>query len=148
MRFCFNLFVFLGPHLGHMELPRLGVESELQLPAYTQPQQCQIRATSATYTTAHSTAGALTHWSRPGIEPASSRILVRFVSAEPRWELRDFFFKVVKYIQHGIYHLNAFFGLTHSMQKFPNPCHSSDNARSLTAEPPGNSHLTYFQAEC
>ena len=29
-------FVFLGPHLWHMEIPRLGVESaELWLPAYT-----------------------------------------------------------------------------------------------------------------
>jgi len=27
-------FVFLGPHPQHMEVPRLGVESELQLPAY------------------------------------------------------------------------------------------------------------------
>ena len=26
---------FLGLHLGHMEVPRLGVKSELQLPAYT-----------------------------------------------------------------------------------------------------------------
>ena len=26
---------FLGPHLQHMEVPRLGIESELQLPAYT-----------------------------------------------------------------------------------------------------------------
>ena len=29
------LFCFLGPHLWHMEVPRLGAESELQLPAYT-----------------------------------------------------------------------------------------------------------------
>ena len=28
-------FVFLGPHPLHMEVPRLGVELELQLPAYT-----------------------------------------------------------------------------------------------------------------
>ena len=28
-------FVFLGQHLQHMEVPRLGFESELQLPAYT-----------------------------------------------------------------------------------------------------------------
>ena len=28
-------FCFLGPHPRHMEVPRLGVESELQLPAYT-----------------------------------------------------------------------------------------------------------------
>ena len=30
----FNSFFFLGPHLLHMEAPRLGVELELQLPAY------------------------------------------------------------------------------------------------------------------
>ena len=29
------LFCFLGLHLQHMIVPRLGVESELQLPAYT-----------------------------------------------------------------------------------------------------------------
>ena len=28
-------FAFLGPHPRHREVPRLGVESELQLPAYT-----------------------------------------------------------------------------------------------------------------
>ena len=28
------LFCFLGRHLGHMEVPKLGVELELQLPAY------------------------------------------------------------------------------------------------------------------
>ena len=34
---CFlSLFLcFLGPHLLHMDVPRLGVESELQLPVYT-----------------------------------------------------------------------------------------------------------------
>ena len=29
------IFAILGPHPQHMEVPRLGVESELQLPAYT-----------------------------------------------------------------------------------------------------------------
>ena len=38
--FCLVVFCFLGPHLWHMEIPRLGVDLELQLPAYTQPQQC------------------------------------------------------------------------------------------------------------
>ena len=33
--FFFFLFFFLGPHPWHMEVPRLGVESELQMPAYT-----------------------------------------------------------------------------------------------------------------
>ena len=31
----FFFFFFLGPHLWHMEIPRLGVKSELQLPTYT-----------------------------------------------------------------------------------------------------------------
>ena len=48
------LYFFSGPHPHHMEVPRLGVESELQLPAYT-------TATSATYTTAHGNTGSLTH---------------------------------------------------------------------------------------
>ena len=33
--FFFFLSFFLGPHLWHLEIPRLGVESELQLPACT-----------------------------------------------------------------------------------------------------------------
>ena len=39
------------------------------------------RSKSATYTTTHSNAGSLTHWSSPGIEPASSWILVRFITS-------------------------------------------------------------------
>ena len=38
-------FVFFRPHPGPMEVPRLGVKSELQLPT-PQPQKCQIRAES------------------------------------------------------------------------------------------------------
>ena len=30
-----KFFCFLGPHLQHMDVPRLMAESELQLPAYT-----------------------------------------------------------------------------------------------------------------
>ena len=33
--FCFFVCVFLGPHLWHMEVPRLGIKLELQLLAYT-----------------------------------------------------------------------------------------------------------------
>ena len=46
----FLFFYFLGPHPWHMEIPRLEVQSELQLMAYTTVPQRQIRATSATYT--------------------------------------------------------------------------------------------------
>ena len=37
-----SFFIFLGPHPQHMEVPRLGVESELPLPPTPQPQQHQI----------------------------------------------------------------------------------------------------------
>ena len=40
-----------------------------------------------TYTTAHGNAGSLTHSAKPEIEPASSWILVGFVSAVPQQEL-------------------------------------------------------------
>ena len=36
---------------------------------------------------AHSNAESLTHWVRPGIDPSSSWILVRFITAEPKQEL-------------------------------------------------------------
>ena len=35
IHFFLSFFVFLGHHLWHMEVPRLMVESKLQLPAYT-----------------------------------------------------------------------------------------------------------------
>ena len=80
--------VFLGPRPWHVEVPRLGIEPALQLPALTpQPQQRRIWAASATYTTAHDNAGFLTHWARPGIKPTSSWILVGFVTTKPQREL-------------------------------------------------------------
>ena len=43
---CFFVFVFFLPFLGllprRVEVPRLGVQSELQPAAYTKPQQCGI----------------------------------------------------------------------------------------------------------
>ena len=65
LTFFFLVFLpFLGPHPWHMEVPRLGIESELKLPAYTTATATHgIRATSATYTTAHGkgNAGSLIH---------------------------------------------------------------------------------------
>ena len=73
-----------------MEVPRLENKSELQLPAYT----------TGTATWDPSRVCNLHHSSwqcqifnplmRPGIEPASSWILlVEFISAEPQWELQE-----------------------------------------------------------
>ena len=42
--------------------------------------QRQIRATSSTYAIAHGNVRSATHWVRTGIEPTSSRILVRFIN--------------------------------------------------------------------
>ena len=44
-----------------MEVPRLGVELEPQLPAYATATSHRIQAASATYTTAHGNAGSLTN---------------------------------------------------------------------------------------
>ena len=76
-----------------MEVPRLGIESELQL-----PQQHSIWAMSATYTTDHGNVGSLTHWTRPGIKPASSWMLVR-VFPEPQWDLLFFHYFIIVYLQ-------------------------------------------------
>ena len=87
--FCCCCFCFLGLQVPYMEIPRLGVESELQLPAtvtatatatqdlshvcnlHHSPWQCQIL-------------NSLNHSKKPRTEPTSSWILVGFVTAEPR----------------------------------------------------------------
>ena len=56
------------------------------------PQPCQIRAMSATYTTAHGNTGSLTYWERPEIEPAFSWILVEFISTVPQRKLQGTWF--------------------------------------------------------
>ena len=77
----------LGPYPWHMEIPRLGVELSYSCWPTPQPQQCRIGTVSATYTIAHGNIESLTHCLRPGIEPATSWLLVRFISAAPQWEL-------------------------------------------------------------
>ena len=73
-----------------------------------EPQQRQIQAVSMTYTTARGNARSLTHWARPGIEPATSWFPVGFISTEPRRELRGwpllhhFHFMIDFYCTHAI----------------------------------------------
>ena len=45
------------------------------------------QATAATLHKAHGNARSLTHWVRPGLEPATSWFLVGFVSAASHWQL-------------------------------------------------------------
>ena len=64
-----------------MEVPRLGAESELQLPAYTTA--IATRDQSHAYdlhTTAYGNARSLTHRTRAGIEPSTSWFLVRSIN--------------------------------------------------------------------
>ena len=65
----FFFWCFLGPDRRHMVVPSLGIKSELW--PRPQPQPPWMRAASATYTTAHTTAhsnaGSLTHWVTPEI---------------------------------------------------------------------------------
>ena len=56
-----------------MEVPGLGTESELQLPPYT-------IAIPTSDLSSICNPGSLTHWAMPGIEPASSWILVGFLT--------------------------------------------------------------------
>ena len=57
----FFYFLFLQPHLWHMEVPRLEVELELQLLAYAKAAAHQIRAISVTYATACGSTKSLAH---------------------------------------------------------------------------------------
>ena len=95
------LFCFLGPHLQHMEVPRVGVESEPQQPAYVIATATRDPSLICNlHHTAHSNAGSLTQRARPGIKPTTSWLLVRFVSTEQQQELLNLlcFFKISSFL--------------------------------------------------
>ena len=72
----FFFLFFLGLYLWHMEVPGSGFESELQLPAHTQPQEHRIWTASATYATAWSNAGSLATEQGHGLNPHLQRLYV------------------------------------------------------------------------
>ena len=81
LQFVFSFLFFLGPHLRHMEVPKLGLNWGCSCQPRPQPQQYWIWAASATYTTNHGHARSLTHWARrPGIQSTSSWILSRVLN--------------------------------------------------------------------
>ena len=91
MSFCLS-----GPHQWRMEVPRLGVKSELQPPAYARTTEtwdlshiCNLH-----HTTAHGNARSVTHWARPGIEPMSSWMLVGFINHWATMGTPYFFFYI------------------------------------------------------
>ena len=82
-------FVILGLQLKHMEVPRLGVKSELQLLASTTATVMQDLSCVCDLTPQFtSTPGSLTHWARSGIDRTCVLKDSSWVhSAEPRREL-------------------------------------------------------------
>ena len=76
---------------------------------WPQPQQCTIWAVSLTYTTAHGSTGSLTHWARPGIEHASSWMLIGFINHSATTGTSAYF------ISNSLYHedTGSVPGLTH-----------------------------------
>ena len=74
----FFFFLFLWLHLRYMKDPSLEVKSEPQLPSYAI--ETWVRAASVTCTSEGSNAKSLTPCVRPGINPKSSRILIRFLT--------------------------------------------------------------------
>ena len=74
----FFFFSFLVPPLRHMEVPRLGVELELQLLAYTIATAMGDPGHICDIHHSPQRPNPLTHWVRPGIEPTSSWILLHY----------------------------------------------------------------------
>ena len=73
------LYLFLGPHLQQMES-----QARRRIRAAATPDLSHV----CNLATAHGNSRSLTHRAGPRIEPVSSQILVRFVTAEPQQELQ------------------------------------------------------------
>ena len=67
-------------HLWHMDVLRLGVKSELQLPTYTTATATLDPVASVTYTTACRNARSLTQQLTLGMEPESSWTLYQVLN--------------------------------------------------------------------
>ena len=68
-------FSFYGCTNGIWKFPEQGSNWGVSWRLTPQPQQRQIQAASASYAADHGNAGSLTHWTRTGMEPASSQTL-------------------------------------------------------------------------
>ena len=81
--------------MRHREVSRLGVSLEL---SYLRHSHSDARSAPCLWPTPQlMSAGSLTRWTRPDVEPASSWMLARFISDEPQWELQKDVFKLKEY---------------------------------------------------
>ena len=109
---CLFVFAFQGHTLGIWRFPDQGSNRSYNCQPTPQPQQCKIRATSLTYTTAHGNAGSLTHW--PGIEPHCSQSDSFPLSHDGNSDFQSFnkvqffFFFLLEKCPHEALHLTSF----------------------------------------
>ena len=82
--FFFFFFCFLGLHPKHLEIPRLGVESDLQLLAIATATQDPSRVCDLHHRDSYAGSPIL---SEPREQTATSWLLVGFISAAPQQEL-------------------------------------------------------------
>ena len=115
LSFCF----FLGPHPWHMEVPRIGVELELQLPVYATA--TAMRDSSCIWDLHHSSQQHQMPNPLSEIKPTSSYILVRFVSTEPQWERQAIYVNTLEILEglslrgHAIYYCTPFMSMGNSL---------------------------------
>ena len=109
--FPYNLFFFLS-FLGHTndiwKFPGGRLNQSYSCQPTPQPQQHQIRAVSATDTTAHSNTGTLTHWEGPGNEPTFSWMPVGFINHWAATGTPSMFFLEAERIPHLLSTLVSF----------------------------------------
>ena len=96
--FFFLLFMAVPTVYGSSHAGGQGSNRSYSCWPMPQPQQWRIQAVSVTYTPAHSNARSLTHWARPGIEPASSWILVGFFNC---WAMKRTPYLHIFYCKHS-----------------------------------------------
>ena len=87
-----TVFCFLGPHSWHMEIPSLGVKSELQLPAYATATSTPDLSRICDLHHSSWQCWILNHWVRPGMELTPSWFLVSFVYADQQQKILSLVF--------------------------------------------------------
>ena len=89
MLFCYYTSRTINMHDKLIKLEPFSKSSVLRVKLFNLKYGCGLTTATATgdetgasvtYTTAHSNTGSLTHHLRPGMEPTSARILVRFLT--------------------------------------------------------------------
>ena len=88
-------FFFLGPHLQNMDVPNIGVKKNGAVvagPHHSHSNAGSMPCLQPTPPQLTAMLDPLTHSARPGTEPTSSWILVRFISSVPQGELQNLYF--------------------------------------------------------